>query len=284
LWAEVMKDALQGIPIKQFSDPGGWHSVQIDAKSGLLPSPLTPAAYIKSEKFPAGKAPTAISNAWYKPDICAGSGKIANPYCTQIDNSKVYLRPLDGETPYAKTYDYALYAPQELCGQHNKPPTDMVTVTLCTDPRHHGQSVLANIPKPGQTGGCPKEFLLTKLVAGSAVPQNHCGLTNHAVAGGEPAFKLEVPASFDVEVTTGSGGAYAKISWLDLRNDPGKTVYVIERVMNGDMATRVEFTAYGNNHYDYSLIPGNLYQYRIYAYSPSQYERSGWSAAVIVFP
>lgn len=67
LWKKVMTAALEGTQVQtEFQKPDGIVSGQIDTKSGLLPSSLTPSQFIQTEIAANGDFPTEVSNVWVK--------------------------------------------------------------------------------------------------------------------------------------------------------------------------------------------------------------------------
>ncbi|SPF47040.1 Penicillin-binding protein, 1A family (fragment) [Candidatus Desulfosporosinus infrequens] len=65
IWKKVMTVALEGEKVQtEFPRPAGIVSGQIDAKSGLLPSSLTPPQFIQTEIAAQNDFPTLVSNVW----------------------------------------------------------------------------------------------------------------------------------------------------------------------------------------------------------------------------
>lgn len=65
IWKKVMTAALQDKSVQtKFQKPDGIVSGEIDTRSGLLPSPLTPPQYIQNEIAAEGNFPTEVSNIW----------------------------------------------------------------------------------------------------------------------------------------------------------------------------------------------------------------------------
>ncbi len=67
IWTMFMKDAMKGLPVKEFEVPPGIVFVRIDPKTGLLARPGTPHAYL--ECFKEGTEPKTY----------AGTAKTSNP-------------------------------------------------------------------------------------------------------------------------------------------------------------------------------------------------------------
>ncbi len=117
LWKEIMEVAHRDMPVTGFPSAEGIVSVSIDAKSGLLPSELTPPEFVISEKFNAKYIPTEVSNVWIQAPVCSESGLLLTEACPYFA-MKTFLRR---ETPWtgAKTpQDAVLEVPTQFCGTH----------------------------------------------------------------------------------------------------------------------------------------------------------------------
>ncbi|MEW6662002.1 MAG: PBP1A family penicillin-binding protein [Bacillota bacterium] len=116
IWKAVMTEALKDVQATPFIRPKGLVYSSVDAKSGLLPSELTPSKYIIQEVFAKDTIPTQISAAWYEKQICAETGLLPSPYCPNL-TMKVFLNrpPWEGEVP---PEDSNLTAPTEICTVH----------------------------------------------------------------------------------------------------------------------------------------------------------------------
>ena len=64
IWEQIMQQASSGMPVENFQRPPGIVKVTVDDKSGLLTSPLTPAADKKAYYFIQGTQPIQRSNVW----------------------------------------------------------------------------------------------------------------------------------------------------------------------------------------------------------------------------
>ncbi len=120
IWEKIMSQASLGLPVENFPRPGGIVSLKVDSKSGLLPSPLTPAQYINSYLFIQGTQPTQISNVWTQQAVDALHPKLLwSPAC-QPDPplSKVFLTvPTDIQIGpnIPKPLDSYLWVPTNYC-------------------------------------------------------------------------------------------------------------------------------------------------------------------------
>lgn len=81
IWKKVMTAALKDLPVQtKFTMPAGIISGSFDAKSGLLPSTLTPAQFIKTEIAAQGDFPTRVSDVWMQKNVdAANPAMLASP-------------------------------------------------------------------------------------------------------------------------------------------------------------------------------------------------------------
>lgn len=178
IWKAIMSKAVAGKKSgSDFGPPDDVVAVKICTKSGKLASPACPEEDVQTKYLPKDQVPKETCDLHYLVDICTDSGKLATEYCPNRI-SKGYLKGALPGDPEA--------APQEYCDIHTAPTQsfyndwDQVKVYVCTDPRHNGQIYLANIPKPGETGGCPSQYIREMVVKN---PQNlpKCNLPDHQI-------------------------------------------------------------------------------------------------------
>ncbi len=178
LFRAAMEEALRNVPVSQFERPSTIVSVQIDAKSGMLPSELTPSEYIITELFAKDHVPTEISTAWVRADICASSGLLASEYCPDV-KSKVFLqrpRPfVPIESNPRRPADANLEKPTEICTMHS--PNNTVMVDICNHPSHGGTLFRAIIGANG--GGCPEEYVVRRAFPKGQEPKHYCNIPEH---------------------------------------------------------------------------------------------------------
>ncbi|KLU61292.1 penicillin-binding protein 1F [Peptococcaceae bacterium CEB3] len=112
IWKKVMETALQGLkPEPTIPQPPGIVSGQIDTKSGLLPSSLTPPQFIKTEIAAAGNFPTQVSNVWVQKEVdAANPSYLAGPN-TLNKITKVFLNLPDRDPSIPWPPDEAPYRP-----------------------------------------------------------------------------------------------------------------------------------------------------------------------------
>ena len=105
IFSKVMNQIHSGLAAEDFTQPSGIVSVQIDTKSGMKPSSLTPSAYITSELFNSKYVPKEVSDVWKMVDVCPISGQKMSPSCPGPAIQKAALVrhqawvPIDGLVP-----------------------------------------------------------------------------------------------------------------------------------------------------------------------------------------
>ena len=245
LWKQVMTTALEDVPVTTFTNPGGIVSLSIDKKSGMLPSSLTPAEYLGSEIFYKGNVPTKESDIWEAVTLCPESGKLAGPYCPN-PVTKVKLKPsTEPNANYLKSADAALYAPTETCPIHTVP-------TFNNDNSDNDND-------------------------------NNNGNGNGNGNGNDNDENPFTPSDLEATYDDNDGTLTAYISWED-NNEPGKTLYVVEKITDGDNETRVKFNTYSRYYEDTDIESGHSYRYRVYAYDEDTKNVSNWSKTVTINP
>ncbi|KNZ70177.1 penicillin-binding protein [Thermincola ferriacetica] len=176
LWKEVMSKALKDREIKDFDKPAGLVKVAICTLSGKRAGKNCPQSEIRSDWFVRGTAPSKICNdhTYVSVEVCADSGLLATEYCPNKITRSFLKR--DKEHTYSSS---DIYVPTQTCNIHG--PNNRV-ISICTDPSHGGTRYLANIPGPGETGGCPPEYVVKEtLGAGETAPLEHCPIPEHQV-------------------------------------------------------------------------------------------------------
>lgn len=119
IWRSVMLAALQNQPVEHFVRPSGLITVNVDTKSGLLPSHLTPRQYIRPALFIKGNQPTRISNVWVQYDVLKSNRHILwEPSCSGTPVMATFLRrPTDIfiGPHYQLPVDSKLWPPTRTC-------------------------------------------------------------------------------------------------------------------------------------------------------------------------
>lgn len=118
IWKQVMTKAHEDQPVQtQFKQPPGIVSGAIDAKSGLLPSKLTPSQFIRTEIAAQGDFPTQSSDVWVEKEIDADHPTYLAGDLTLNRVNKVFLNITDRNPSLTWPSDEAPY----------KPPTEVYT-------------------------------------------------------------------------------------------------------------------------------------------------------------
>jgi len=270
--------------VKTFTKPEGITGVTIDTKSGMLPSDLTPSEFIGSEIYSTANMPTQVSDIWTTVEICEESGKLASEYCPN-KISAVRIKWDSDDPPSEKAADYYLYAPSSTCSLHTSYQSGLVSVSICTDPRHNGEKVLA-------TTGCDPKYVETRYYAADSVPTAYCTLEDHkgtviqpvdsGNSGGKGSSSVEVTSlSKPTNVSASITSSTCYVTWSS-DNESSTTKYIVERTTDGADSTAVRFVVFGNSCSDSSLEQGHSYSYRVYAYNEEYNVVSKWSSSVSV--
>jgi penicillin-binding protein 1A len=99
IWRTVMMAALKDLPVQtEFTQPSGIVRGSFDMKSGLLPSSLTPAAFIGSEIAAQGDLPTRTSDVWIQKEVDADHPNMLATSKTRHPITKTFLN-LPGRNP-----------------------------------------------------------------------------------------------------------------------------------------------------------------------------------------
>ncbi|MEG1537482.1 MAG: penicillin-binding transpeptidase domain-containing protein, partial [Clostridiales bacterium] len=299
LWKSVMSEALNSYEVTTFTKPSTVVGATIDTKSGMTPSELTPSQFIGSEIYSSSALPSGPSDIWEKVEICEDSGRLAGAYCPNKAYT-VKIKRDENDPPSEKAADYGLYAPSSTCTLHSSYQSGLNNVSICTDPRHHGEKVLA-------TTGCPSEYVATRYYAPGYAPTTYCTLEDHkgsplgggggdsgSGSGGSLPWHKEDEDDDDsdsvaaisslnkpTDVGVSVSGSSATITWSS-DNNSATTKFIVERTSDGDSSTQVRFVVYGNSCTDNTIESGHKYGYRVYAYNEQYSVISPWSSTVSI--
>lgn len=146
IWKKVMEVAHRNLPSEQFVKPEGIVSLPVDYKSGLIPTDLTPAEYVKNEFFNQEYAPTEKSNVWIELPICADSGKLLTDFCPN-PVTKVFLKRPVPWTGSRAPEDAKLEPPKEYCPLHGGSsfPGGNTGITLHGSPQLDSRNQLKSV-------------------------------------------------------------------------------------------------------------------------------------------
>lgn len=122
IWQEVMKQAHEDIPVRDFKQPPGIVKATVDNKSGLLPGPNTPQEHLITDLFAAGTKPTERDNIHVLTEICATTGLLPSPYCTDRITQVMLKLPY---TVPSSVADFDQRVPTKICDMHG--PDNLVT-------------------------------------------------------------------------------------------------------------------------------------------------------------
>ena len=124
IWAAIMKDVHASLPNKRFEKPSNVVSAKICLDSGCVAT--ASCARTTTEYFVKGTVPDACEGH-KKLKICKDTGKIANEYCTNVEEKTFLVKP-DKETKKLwTTSDGGKYdIPTETCTEHKEPEVEKV--------------------------------------------------------------------------------------------------------------------------------------------------------------
>lgn len=245
IWRTVIHEKVKNLPVRDFHRPEGIISASVDAKSGKLPSELTPEEFIINDIFTQKTLPKEVSEAWIEKEICIESGKLAADYCPDR-KTEVFLNRIIPYTPpsgYEGVYpeDWKYTPPKETCDFHDE--ATLITVKICVHPDHEDEPKLALIPKDNQEGGCHEDYIIEKQIPLPLVPKEYCDHNDHQLIegaspengeNGENKENLNISAQvisdennsnqYFVELTWSStGGSFYIIRW-----SPGNEKRIID--------------------------------------------------------
>lgn len=128
IWKNVMVAAHEGQTVQsEFKQPSGIVSGSFDAKSGLLPSSLTPSQFIRTEIASQGDFPTSVSDVWVEKEIDADSPTYLAGTGTKNKLPKIFLNITDRDATTPWPSDEAPYKmPTE---SYNESPLPAATNT-----------------------------------------------------------------------------------------------------------------------------------------------------------
>jgi hypothetical protein len=114
----------------------------------------------------------------------------------------------EGEEISTRVADYEWYAPQSSCSLHTVPQGNLVSVYICTDPRHGAERVLANVPTLYESGGCPREFVALRYYGEAYLPTKYCELADHGLETALGGYNPYLPPLTEGEYNPGNNGAW----------------------------------------------------------------------------
>jgi penicillin-binding protein 1A len=137
LWSRIMQRVCADLPREEFQMRGDFVTATVDRMSGKLPSSLSaadPRGTLISDIFIQGTVPTEYDDAHVLVNVCADTGYLATPYCSNSVSKLAVIRP-NGSSWEKTLVDYsmstmglrslpdAIYdAPEFYCPVHNPNP------------------------------------------------------------------------------------------------------------------------------------------------------------------
>ncbi|MBE3572155.1 MAG: PBP1A family penicillin-binding protein [Moorella humiferrea] len=268
IWKKVISAALKDQPVQDFPRPAGIIYADVDAKSGLLPSELTPKEFIVKEIFTQNMLPTKVSDVWVQAQVCVTTGQLASPNCPDVKTG-VFLKRPDNYSGSIKPEDAYLEAPTVVCTLHGGAGNGKQgLVSICTDPRHGAELFLANIPKKGEEGGCPPQYVKQVELPPEKIPTRYCNLPDHQLTkktSGSANEETGPPApSLTARLEVGPNVSEPKVV-LQWEFPAGEGyLFSIERSSQGTGRRSLAIVR-DTTYTDTGVKPGFTYRYRVIA-------------------
>lgn len=270
IWRQVMVDALRHTPSRDISRPSGIVWASVDAKSGKLPSSLTPSEFVIKEIFAKGTVPTEVSDVWVEAEVCSESNMLPSNFCPE-KAAKVFLKRPIPYTGSIKPEDANLELSSETCNIHGY--GEGIQLKVCTDPRHNGELFLANAPQQGGGGGCPDEYVQIETFSLNNLPDTHCRLPDHQIdttTGGNG----HDPGNFEdgsISLRATSIRNSVNLSWKAKTSGP--VVFSVERWTSNDSNRVTLGTTRRTSWTDKRLEDDTVYYYQVTAINTNTQER-----------
>lgn len=235
IWKTVMETALKDVPVTNFPKPDNIVYRSIDAKSGLLPSELTPQKFIITEAFHKDHVPQEVSNVWVEAQVCAETSELPSPYCPTVLTGLFLKRPIPYDPEKAKPQDANLELPTTVCSLHGGGDNSFPWDEFIAPGEDNGK-------KPNGENGTP---VTTPPIKETLPPA-------------PAAPKL------DGEIKQDNRGTSVKLSWSKVENED-EFAYSIER-WSKENPTRFSIGLTTETFFEDSKIEsGQTYYYRVFA-------------------
>ncbi|HHW06710.1 MAG TPA: PBP1A family penicillin-binding protein [Clostridia bacterium] len=236
IWKAVMEEALKDVPVVDFEKPANIVYRTVDAKSGLLPSGLTPAPFVINEIFHKDHVPKEESNVWVEAQVCADSGYLPSPHCPNVLTGIFLKRPIPYDATLGVPEDADLELPAAVCPVHSYgqgwPPD-----TNFTDPGRPEENPHSHGRDPAENGEQP--------------------------AATSPPTGPEAPA-LGGQIREEGGKVTVVLSWNSVGSQGG-IVYSVER-WTKDNPTRYSIGLTTETVFEDSKVEkGQTYYYRVFA-------------------
>ena len=123
MWSKIMRQVENAQGGSYSERPDNVVQVKIDTKSGLLATDAS-GSDVRNEYFTSGTQPTEEDNVHQTVDICADSGYLATPSCTNVTSKSGIMRPY---IPSDSVRDKSSELPHYYCNLHNPDPDSYPT-------------------------------------------------------------------------------------------------------------------------------------------------------------
>ena len=194
IWKKVMTAALQDLPVQsKFTIPSGIISGSFDTKSGLLPSNLTPPAFISTEIAAQGDFPTRVSDVWIQKEVDADHPDMLASPGSANTTTKTFLNLPNRNSSWVWPSNEAPY----------RPPTETVSSSV-SDPSSDPTSDPTSNPTSDPTSNPTSDPDSSVQPPKSGIPQVDPSLpspTLGKIAYNVKTYKAVIPMTLPPENT-----------------------------------------------------------------------------------
>lgn len=244
IWKAVMEEALKDVPVVDFERPANIVYRSVDAKSGLLPSELTPQMFIITEAFHKDHVPKEKSNVWVEAQVCADSGYLPSHNCPNLLTGLFLKRPVPYDPTKAKPEDADLELPSTVCpihssGQEGIPDEAVIDPNLPDGLREHeDQEDRGRDDKPAVTS--PKEGPSAPNLGGKVREEGgkYRVVLSWSSVGSKDNIVYSIERWTKDNPTRYSIGLTTETSFEDTKVESGQTYYYrVFAIDNNDLST-----------------------------------------------
>lgn len=117
VYTDVMRAIHKGLEAKTFTKPSGIITASVCTASGKMPTEACEryGGVVKTEIFASGTVPTESCSVHKLASICKQTGKVATPYCPQVEDRAFITRD---ENPKVKPRDWSRMLTKDTCTVH----------------------------------------------------------------------------------------------------------------------------------------------------------------------